>query len=94
MERLSRNDYSTDSADAGHRSGQFDEITFLVQMKGEPQSANVVRAALARADARIAAFNIVSLAQAAARMHATERFIHSFLVSAFGLLGLILAAVG
>jgi predicted permease len=73
--------------------GQFDEITFLVQMKGEPLSANVVRAALARADARIAAFNIVSLAEAAARVHATERFIF-ILVSAFGLLGLILAAVG
>jgi predicted permease len=73
--------------------GQFDEITFLVHMKGELLSANVIRAALARADARIAAFNIVSLEEAAARMHATERFIF-VLVSAFGLLGLVLAAVG
>jgi len=73
--------------------GQFDEITFLVQTKGEPLTANVIRTALARADAHIAAFNIVSLAEAAARMHATERFIF-ILVSAFGLLGLILAAVG
>ena len=71
MERLSRNDYSIDSADAGHRSGLFDQITFLVQVKGEPLSANVVRAALARAYARIAAFNIVLFAQAAARMQAT-----------------------
>ena len=73
--------------------GQFDEITFLVQTKGEPLTASVIRTALARADAHIAAFNIVSLAEAAARMHATERFIF-ILVSAFGLLGLILAAVG
>src|SRR5207248_4950643 len=73
--------------------GQFDEITFLVQTKGEPLTANVIRTALARADAHIAAFNIVSLAEAAARMHATERFVF-ILVSAFGLLGLILSAVG
>ncbi len=72
---------------------QFDEITFLVQTKGEPLSADVIRATLARADARLAAFNVVSLEEAAGRMHATERFIF-VLVSAFGLLGLILAAVG
>ncbi|HMJ06626.1 MAG TPA: ABC transporter permease [Chthoniobacterales bacterium] len=73
--------------------GQFDEITFVVQSKGEPLSADIIRVALARADTRLAAFNIVALEEAAGRMHATERFI-SVLVSAFGLLGLVLAAVG
>ena len=73
--------------------GQFDEITFVVQSKGEPLTADVIRGALARADSRLAAFNVVSLEQAAGRMHATERFIF-VLVSAFGLLGLVLAGVG
>ena len=73
--------------------GQFDEATFLVQSKGAPLTADVIRIALMRADARLSAFNIVSLEEAAGRMHATERFIF-VLVSAFGLLGLILAGVG
>ncbi len=73
--------------------GQFDEITFIVQSKGEPLTADVIRGALARADSRLAAFNVVSLEQAAGRMHATERFIF-VLVSAFGLLGLVLAGIG
>ena len=73
--------------------GQFDEITFVVQSEGKPVSASVIRAALARADSRLAAFNVVSLEDAAAHSRVTERFIF-VLVSSFGLLGLILAAVG
>ncbi|MGI9089439.1 MAG: ABC transporter permease [Chthoniobacterales bacterium] len=72
---------------------QFDEITFLVESKGAPLTADVIRIALARADSRLAVFNIVSLEEAAGRMHATERFIF-VLVSAFGVIGLVLAAVG
>ncbi len=72
---------------------QFDEITFVVRSASAPPTANAIRAALARADSRLAAFNFVSLDQAAAQAHATERFIF-ILISAFGVLGLILAAVG
>jgi putative ABC transport system permease protein len=41
----------------------------------------------------LAAYNFISLDEAAARAHATERFIF-VLVSSFGLLGLLLAAIG
>ena len=73
--------------------GQFDEITFLVHSKDVPVTADAIRSALARADSRIAAFNVVSLEQAAARMHTTERFIF-VLVSTFAVIGLVLAGVG
>ena len=71
----------------------LDDITFVLHTKGRAISESVIRAALARADSRLAAYNIVSLADAAAQSRTTERFIF-VLVSAFGLLGLILAAVG
>src|SRR4029079_4411802 len=51
------------------------------------------RAALARANANLAAYNFVSLRDAVARSRTTERFIF-VLVSSFGLVGLVLAAVG
>jgi hypothetical protein len=71
----------------------LDDITFVLHAKGHAISESVIRAALARADSRLAAYNVVSLAAAAAQSRTTERFIF-VLVSAFGLLGLILAAVG
>ena len=71
----------------------LDDITFVLHTKGRAISESVIRAALARADSRLAAYNVVSLADAAAQSRTTERFIF-VLVSAFGLLGLILAAVG
>src|SRR6266480_146871 len=71
----------------------LDDITFVLHTKGRAISESVIRAALARADSRLAVYNVVSLADAAAQSRTTERFIF-LLVSAFGLLGLILAAVG
>ena len=71
----------------------LDDITFVLHTKGRAISESVIRAALARADSRLAVYNVVSLADAAAQSRTTERFIF-VLVSAFGLLGLILAAVG
>jgi hypothetical protein len=71
----------------------LDDITFVLHTKGRAISESVIRAALARADSRLAAYNVVSLTDAAAQSRTTERFIF-VLVSAFGLLGLILAAVG
>lgn len=52
-----------------------------------------MRAALFRADSRLAAYGIVSLGEAAEQSRTTERFIF-VLVSLFGGLGLILSAVG
>jgi hypothetical protein len=73
---------------------QIGEMTFVVQTKGEGMSLeSAFRAALARADSRLAAYEVVSLEQAAAQSRVTERFIF-MLVSLFGALGLILAAVG
>src|SRR5436853_1426312 len=71
----------------------LDDITFVLHTKGSAISESVIRAALARAASRLAVYNVVSLADAAAQSRTTERFIF-VLVSAFGLLGLILAAVG
>jgi putative ABC transport system permease protein len=71
----------------------LDDITFVLHAKGRAISESTIRAALARADARLAAYNVVSLADAAAQSRTTERFIF-VLVSSFGFLGLILAGVG
>src|SRR5258708_17458324 len=70
----------------------LDDITFVLHTKGRAISESVIRAALARADSRLAAYNVVSLADAAAQSRTTERFIF-VLVSAFGFLALILAPV-
>jgi len=75
-------------------SQQIGEMTFVVQTKGEGIAMESgIRTALARADSRLAAYEVVSLEQAAAQSRVTERFIF-VLVSLFGALGLILAAVG
>jgi len=74
-------------------SYQLDELTFIVHSNGPCPNESSIRAALARADSRLAAYQIVSLAQATVDSRATERFIF-VLVSLFGALGLALAAVG
>ena len=72
----------------------FDEMTFVVETAGPPlAAASSVRGALARADNRIAAFNVGTLEDAAADSWVTERFLF-VLVSLFGALGLVLAAIG
>jgi ABC-type antimicrobial peptide transport system permease subunit len=71
-----------------------DEMTFVLESAGEPKSLeNGVRNALARADSRLAAYNVVSLEKAAADSWVTERFLF-VLVSLFGALGLVLASIG
>ncbi|HZR78673.1 MAG TPA: FtsX-like permease family protein, partial [Chthoniobacterales bacterium] len=52
-----------------------------------------IRAALARANGNLSAYNFAWLEDVAARAHTTERFIF-VLVSAFGFVGLVLAGVG
>ncbi|MGI8431741.1 MAG: FtsX-like permease family protein, partial [Chthoniobacterales bacterium] len=72
----------------------FDEMTFVVETTGPPRAlASDVRSALARADNRLAAFNVGTLEEAAADSWVTERFLF-VLVSLFGVLGLVLAAIG
>jgi predicted permease len=72
----------------------FDEMTFVTETAGPPLAlTSDVRGALARADSRIAAYNIGTLEDAAADSWVTERFLF-VLVSLFGALGLVLAAIG
>jgi putative ABC transport system permease protein len=71
----------------------LDDITFVLRTSKNGVSEAVIREALKRANPDLAAYNFVSLDEAAARAHTTERFIF-VLVSSFGILGLILAAVG
>jgi putative ABC transport system permease protein len=73
---------------------QVDEITFVVETETQrtPIEAGI-RAALTRVDPRLAAYEIVSLDEAVSRSRVTERFVLT-LVSIFGLLGLVLAAIG
>ena len=73
---------------------QVDEITFVVETESQrtPLEAGI-RAALTRVDPRMAAYEIVSLDEAVSRSRVTERFVLT-LVSIFGVLGLVLAAVG
>jgi putative ABC transport system permease protein len=70
-----------------------DDITFVLHTDGRSINQSTIRAALARANANLAAYNFTSLQDAAIRSRTTERFIF-VLVSSFGLVGLILAAVG
>jgi ABC-type antimicrobial peptide transport system permease subunit len=74
----------------------FDEMTFVVEKEsaaGASISEATLRAALHRADGRLGAYDVFSLEDSAARSWVTERFL-SVLVSSFGMLGLVLAAVG
>ncbi len=71
-----------------------DEMTFVVESAGEPRSLERdLRHALSRADNRLAAYDLISLEEAAARSWVTERFLF-VLVSLFGVLGLVLASIG
>ena len=74
-------------------SNLVDEVTFVLQTKNKAVTETAIRDALTRADSRLAAYQIISLDQASADSRTTERFI-LVLVSLFGILGLILAAVG
>ena len=76
-----------------HATTPLDDITFVLHTDGRSVNEPTIRAALARANANLAAYNFVSLQDAAARSRTTERFIF-ILVSSFGLVGLVLAAVG
>src|SRR5947207_4151740 len=74
-------------------SNLVDEITFILQTNNNAVSEASIRTALARADVHLAVYNTVSLEDAAAQSRTTERFIF-VLLSAFGLLGLLLVSVG
>ncbi len=74
-------------------SYQIDELTFVVQGNGILPNESAIRAAFARADSRLAPYELVSLSEAAIQSRTTERFVF-VLVSLFGALGLLLAAVG
>jgi len=74
-------------------SSQVDEVTYIVQSQGATQSEATIRNALAQADPRLAAYELNSLDRLADESRTTERFVF-LLVSLFGALGLILAAVG
>jgi putative ABC transport system permease protein len=76
-----------------HATTSLDDITFVLHTDGRSVNEASIRAALARANVNLAAYNFVSLEDAAARSRTTERFIF-VLVSSFGLIGLVLAAVG
>ncbi len=75
-----------------HATTSLDDITFVLHTNGRSVNEPTIRAALARANANLAAYNFLSLEDAAARSRTTERFIF-VLVSSFGLVGLVLAAV-
>jgi putative ABC transport system permease protein len=71
----------------------LDDVTFVVHSANNLVTESEIRAAVTRADARLAPANLVSLEAAASESRATERFI-SVLVSVFGFIGLTLAAIG
>ena len=76
-----------------HATTSLDDITFVLHTDGRSVNEPAIRSALARANANLAAYNFFSLQDAAARSRTTERFIF-VLVSSFGIVGLVLAAVG
>jgi putative ABC transport system permease protein len=76
-----------------HATTQLDDITFVLHTTGRSVNEPTIRAALARANANLAAYNFLSLEHAAVRSRTIERFIF-VLVSSFGFVGLALAAVG
>jgi predicted permease len=76
-----------------YATSPLDDITFVVHTSGRAISESTIREALSRADGRLTSYNVIALADAAAQSRTTERFIFA-LVSAFGFLGLVLAAIG
>jgi predicted permease len=76
------------------QSYEMDEITFVVRTEQHHDGIEAaIRNAVARADSRLAPFQIISLNEAASNSRVTERFIF-VLISLFGMLGLVLAGVG
>jgi putative ABC transport system permease protein len=71
----------------------LDDITFVLHTSNRSVNEAAIRDALKRANPDLASYNFISLDEAAARAHTTERFIF-VLVASFGVLGLLLAAVG
>jgi predicted permease len=71
----------------------LDDITFVLHTSSRAVNESMVRVALARANPNLAAYNFLLLEDAATASRTTERFIF-VLVSSFGFLGLVLAAVG
>src|SRR4029079_16892551 len=67
-----------------HATTSPDDITFVLHTDARSFNEPTIRAALARANSNLAAYNFLSLQDAAARSRTTERFIF-VLVSAFGL---------
>ena len=76
-----------------HATTGLEDITFVLHTDGRSVNEATIRAALARTNSNLAAYNFLSLQDAAARSRTTERFIF-VLVSSFGIVGLVLAAVG
>jgi predicted permease len=76
-----------------HATTSLDDITFVLHTDGRSVNEATIRAPLARANANLAAYNFLLLQDAAARSRTTERFIF-VLVSSFGIVGLVLAAIG
>ena len=76
-----------------HATTSLDDITFVLHTESRSVNEASIRAALARTNVNLAAYNFVSLEDAAAQSRTTERFIF-VLVSCFGVIGLILSAVG
>jgi ABC-type antimicrobial peptide transport system permease subunit len=75
-------------------SNAFEEFTFVLETEGNPRAwENAARAALARADSRLAAYEVNPLDEVAANTRVAERFA-LVLVSLFAALGLVLAAIG
>ena len=76
-----------------HATSQLDDITFVLHTNGRSVNESTIRAALASTNSNLALYNFQSLEDAAARSRTTERFVF-VLVSSFGIVGLVLAAVG
>lgn len=75
-------------------SASFNEFIFVLETAVAPLSLeNAARGALARVDPRLAAYEMTDIAAAAAETRTTERFALT-LVALFGVLGLVLAAIG
>ncbi|MFL6541812.1 MAG: ABC transporter permease [Chthoniobacterales bacterium] len=71
----------------------LEDITFVLHTNGRAINEATIRGVLSGVNGNLSAYSFVSLEAAAARAHTTERFIF-VLVSSFGVLGLILSAVG
>jgi predicted permease len=76
-----------------HTTTPLDDITFVLHSNERSMNESTIRAALARVNPNLSAYKFLSLEDAAATSHTTERFIF-ILLSSFGFVGLVLSAVG